>query len=276
MSFDPQFSAPRFLDLASAAKSDKETGRLRQLAVLDWIHRFRFSSGTALSALLSPAAAKDGDYNSRIARRLISSLIKKGAVKAIPAFEGRLAHIYILTRDGLQMLGMASSRDLSGYPRNAASIPTRVVVHNTAVQLAVLRLLRSGYTEFASEKELGRRAQRGRKLPDALVRNNAGEVVCVEAELTFKKRRALHVAFAEHEQALALKHYRRVLYCGSNKSLLRSLQSVVDAGAVQDYRYNRISKRWEEREGGKVPLTQQAYTIRFLPEIEMITGRVYA
>lgn len=274
MSYSPQYSAPRFLDLAGEAKSDKEKGRLRQLAVLDWVHRFRFSTSTALSALLSPAAAQEGDYNSRSARRLISILARKGAIKAVPAFEGRLASIYVLTRDGLQMLGVASSRDLSGYPRQASSVPTRVVVHNTAVQLAVLRLLRSGYTEFATEQELGRRAQRGRKLPDALVRNTNGEVVCVEAELSFKKRRALCVAMAEHEMSMSTGQYQKVLYCGSNKTLLRSIQSVVDAGAVQDYRYNRITKRWEERDGGKVPLTQKAYTIRFLSEIELITGRV--
>ena len=156
-------------------------GWQNQLAVVDWLYRFGYSS----AAVLQDVLGKQSSGWAAMAER-------RGLLQSVRTVSRVPPRLYFLAADGLA-LAEQHANDLLPYPEiDPARVNQSMLRHNLLVQsLTARELLAKRIDSFTSERELSSDFSRGVKRPDVIWKLSSGTRVAVEVELTAKWGRAL-------------------------------------------------------------------------------------
>lgn len=156
-------------------------GWQNQLAVVDWLYRFGYSSAAVLQDVLSKQSSG-----------WAATAERRGLLQSVRTVSRVPPRLYLLAADGLE-LAEQHADELLPYPEiDPARVNQSMLRHNLLVQsLTAKELLAKRIVSFTSERQLSSDLPRGVKRPDVIWELSSGTRVAVEVELTAKWGRHL-------------------------------------------------------------------------------------
>lgn len=173
---------------ALGGQSSRARGREKDLAALEWVYRWGWSSPSIVDLVASPTR-----------RGVCARLTRRGLLVAHPSpggsgVAGAPATVVTLSDDGVAEVE-ALADALMPYDTDGRQIPWRQLRHDALVQTWTAQKISSGkIADYRTPRELAEKSERGVKQPDAVWITKTGMSVAVELELTAKKDREFHQA----------------------------------------------------------------------------------
>lgn len=204
----------------------------KTLLVLDWLLEFRRSSFELLATRLG--------MPTQTAYKLFRALEDDGLLQAFKSVQANDARCFLLTRSSASMLQEAG-RDISHAHTSLAGM-TRdpEIVHDLAVQAALLRRLEH-YVEVIWKPQILLPASYDK--PDVLLWSPQGVWVALDYERRRKADARIYLTFRSHAKALMHHHYRGVLLLFDRQVHLDHYRTLFDAETWPEYDYHRKKGR---------------------------------
>ena len=218
------------------------------LLVLSWLLEFRWSSFELLATRLG--------LRSKTSYKFFRALVEEGLIQIFKSVPANLARCFLLTRRGALQLQDAG-RDIS----HAHTSPTGVtrdpaLVHDLAVQAAVLRRLQQHDAVFWKPHIT---LPEPFEKPDVLLRLRKGAWMALDYERQRKDDSRIYITFRNHAEAIMNQHYRGVYLLFDRPADLERYRTLFDAEAWPEYDF--------DRKKGKITARTTTFTPDTVPQL---------